>query len=160
MPTPPRMRVAVIGTGISGLSAAWLLCPHHEIAVYEKASRIGGHSNTAYPTINRVPLSVDTGFIVYNPNTYLNFVELLRVLGVESRTSDMSFSVSLDGGQIEYSGSRISGLFSQPSNLARPRFWGMLADLVRFYRRATLDARGLVSEEQSLGDYLAAGGYG
>ncbi len=111
-------------------------------------------------TIGGARLEVDTGFIVFNPNTYPNFVQLLRVLGVESGTSDMSFAVSLDGGRIEYSGSGIAGLFSQTSNLARPRFWRMLTDLVRFYRQATRDAKGPGSAQASLGDYLDAGRYG
>src|SRR5271166_5185862 len=160
MSSPTRLKVAVVGTGISGLSAAWLLHPRHDVTIYEKAGRIGGHSNTVSANIGGAELAVDTGFIVFNPATYPNFVELLRVLGVESRDSDMSFAVSLDAGRIEYSGSGLAGLFSQASNLARPRFWGMLADLVRFYRRATRDARGSGLGQTSLGDYLDAGRYG
>ena len=160
MSSPTRLKVAVVGTGISGLSAAWLLHPRLDVTVYEKAGRVGGHSNTVSATIGGAEIAVDTGFIVFNPATYPNFVELLRVLGVESRDSDMSFAVSLDAGRIEYSGSGLAGLFSQASNLARPRFWGMLADLVRFYRRATRDARGSGLGQTSLGDYLDAGRYG
>ena len=160
MSSPERLRVAVVGTGVSGLSAAWLLSARHDVAVYEKAHRIGGHSNTVSVRLDGAEVSVDTGFIVYNALTYPNFVELLRVLGVESCETDMSFAASLDGGRIEYSGSNLPGLFAQRSNLFRPRFWGMLADLVRFYRNATRDARGAMAEETSLGDYLAAGRYG
>jgi predicted NAD/FAD-binding protein len=160
MPSPDRLRIAVIGTGVSGLSAAWLLHPRHDVTVYEKAGRIGGHSNTVSVRLDGVEVPVDTGFIVYNAATYPNFVELLRVLGVESRDSDMSFAASLDGDRVEYSGAGVAGLFSQRANLIRPRFWGMLADLVRFYRRATRDARRPMAEETSLGDYLAAGRFG
>jgi hypothetical protein len=160
MPSPDRLRIAVIGTGVSGLSAAWLLQPRHDVTVYEKADRVGGHSNTVSVRLDGVEVPVDTGFIVYNAPTYPNFVELLRVLGVESCESDMSFAASLDGGRVEYSGSGLAGLFSQRVNLVRPRFWGMLADLARFYRRATRDARRGIAEEMSLGDYLAAGRYG
>ena len=160
MSSPARLKVAVVGTGVSGLSAAWLLNPRHDVTVYEKAGRVGGHSNTVFVAIGGDRLAVDTGFIVFNPVTYPNFVELLRVLGVDSQASDMSFAVSLDGGRIEYSGSGLAGLFSQRSNLARPRFWGMLLDLVRFYRQATRDARGTGLDSTSLGDYLAAGRYG
>ena len=160
MPSPDRLRIAVIGTGVSGLSAAWLLQPRHDVTVYEKADRFGGHSNTVSVRLDGVEVPVDTGFIVYNAATYPNFVELLQVLEVESCESDMSFAASLDGGRIEYSGSGVAGLFSQRANLVRPQFWGMLADLVRFYRIATRDARRGVAEETSLGDYLRAGRFG
>lgn len=154
------MKVAVVGTGVSGLSAAWLLHPRFDVTLYEKAGRVGGHSNTVSATIGGAEVAVDTGFIVFNQATYPNFVELLRVLGVESRPSDMSFAVSLDAGRVEYSGSGLAGLFSQASNIANPRFWGMMADLVRFYRRATRDARGSKLAQMSLGEYLSSGGYG
>ncbi|RBP09829.1 hypothetical protein DFR50_12029 [Roseiarcus fermentans] len=160
MPSSERLRIAVVGTGVSGLSAAWLLNPRHDVTVYEKAGRVGGHSNTVSVRLDGVDLDVDTGFIVYNAPTYPNFVELLRVLGVESCETDMSFAASLDGGRIEYSGAGLAGLFGQRSNLIRPRFWAMLADLVRFYRRATRDARLPMAEDTTLGDYLAAGRYG
>ncbi len=155
-----RLRLAVIGTGVSGLSAAWLMHPRHDVAVYERAGRIGGHSNTVSLLLDGVEVPVDTGFIVYNTATYPNFVELLRVLGVESHETDMSFSASLQGGRIEYSGSGLAGLFAQRSNLLRPRFWGMLAELVRFYRQAARDCRGAMAEETTLGAYLAAGRFG
>ena len=109
MSSPVRLRVAVVGTGVSSLSAAWLLHPRHEVTVYEKADRVSGHSHTVSARIKGAELPVDTGFIVYNPVTYPNFVELLRVLGVDSRASDMSFSVPLEGGRIEYSGSGFDG---------------------------------------------------
>jgi len=154
------MKIAVVGTGIAGLSAAWLLQPRHDVTVYEKNRRVGGHSNTVSVRLAGADIRVDTGFIVYNPVTYPNFVELLRVLDVESQDTDMSFSVSLKGGTIEYSGSGLAGLFSQRSNLVRPRFLGMLIDLVRFYRRATRDARNPSTGDKTLGEYLAEGRYG
>ena len=160
MTLPPRMRIAVIGTGISGLSAAWLLQERHDVVVYEKSSRIGGHANTILVPVHGRDIPVDTGFIVFNPQTYPNFVELLRVLDAPSEPSDMSFGVSIDRGRVEYSGSGLSGLFGQRTNLFRPRFWSMLSDLARFYREATRDARSLVDERLSLGDYLERGGYG
>jgi hypothetical protein len=160
MTSRTRLKVAVVGTGISGLSAAWLLHPHHEIVVYEKADRIGGHSNTVQALIDGRNVPVDTGFIVYNPDTYPNFVELLRVLDVESEASDMSFAVSLDDGRVEYSGHGLGGMFAQRSNLFRPRFWRMLADILRFYREAPHHARSLREDGPTLGDYLTACGYG
>jgi predicted NAD/FAD-binding protein len=160
MPSSDRLRVAVVGTGVSGLSAAWLLNPRHEVTVYEKAGRIGGHSNTVSVSLDGAEIPVDTGFIVFNSATYPNFVEMLRVLGAESRETNMSFSASLHGGALEYSGAGVAGLFSQRSNLVRPAHWRMVADLVRFYRRATKDAQGPLAEETTLGAYLAAGGFG
>jgi hypothetical protein len=160
MTSGARMKIAVVGSGISGLAAAWLLNRDHEVALYEQARRVGGHSNTVPVEIEGASVPVDTGFIVFNPSTYPNFVELLRVLGVKSREADMSLAVSLDGGGVEYSGSGLTGLFAQPSNLVRPRFWRMLADLVRFYRRATRDARNPAEDDLTLGVYLAQGGYG
>jgi predicted NAD/FAD-binding protein len=154
------LRIAIVGAGISGLSAAWLLSQRHEVAVYEKAHRVGGHSNTVLVSLDGGQIPVDTGFIVFNPETYPNFVALLRVLGALSEPSDMSFGVSIDRGKVEYSGSNLSALFGQRSNLVRPGFWSMLADLMRFYRQATRDAKRLCDESLSLGDYLARGGYG
>lgn len=160
MASTARLRIAVLGTGISGLSAAWLLNPRHDVIVYEKAGRVGGHSNTVQARVEDGIVPVDTGFIVYNPHTYPNFVELLRVLAVDSQPSDMSFAVSLASGGIEYAGSNLFSLFGQPSNLIRPRFWAMLADLRRFYRNAPRDARRIHEEHLSLGEYLAKGRYG
>ncbi len=160
MPSPNRLKIAVVGTGISGLSAAWLLHSKHDVTVYEKQGRIGGHSNTVSVTVGGADIDVDTGFIVFNPLTYPNFVALLRVLGVPWTDTDMSFAASLGGGRLEYSGSGLGGLFAQRSNLVNPRYWGMLADLVRFYRQATRDAHGPLSEDLTLGEYLSAGRYG
>jgi predicted NAD/FAD-binding protein len=150
-------RIAVIGAGISGLSAAWLLSQAHEVVLFEADRRLGGHANTVR-VAGDVP--VDTGFIVYNAATYPNFVALMAHLGVETRPTEMSFAVSLDGGQLEYSGTSLDGLFAQRGNLVRPRFWAMLQDITRFYRNASRDAVSGGAEGVSLGDYLAAGGYG
>jgi len=159
IPSPPAngvrpLRIAVIGSGISGLSAAWLLSRRHSVFVFEADNRIGGHSNT----VDAGPVAVDTGFIVYNELTYPNLTALFRNLGVPTKPSEMSFAVSLDGGRLEYSGSSFAGLFAQPRNLLRPRFWSMLADLLRFYRHAARD----LTEPGSatLDEYLAARKYG
>lgn len=149
-----RLRVAVIGSGISGLAAAWLLAPRHEVSVFEADTRIGGHSNT----VDAGPVPVDTGFIVYNELTYPNLTALFRHLDVPTKPSDMSFAVSLDEGRREYSGANLAGLFAQPANLARPRFWSMLHDLCRFYRNAAREVAGLGLI--SLNEYLALRGYG
>ena len=159
-----RLRIAVVGTGIAGMSAAWLLNHAHDVTVYEQAPRLGGHSNTI-DVPGDIPgetpaTPVDMGFIVYNPATYPNLVALFDHLRVPTQSSEMSFAVLLRGGALEYAGTDLNGLFAQRGNLLRPRFWSMLKDLLRFYRNAPADARDPGTETQSLGDYLAAGGYG
>lgn len=149
-------RVAVVGGGIAGLSAAWLLSRAHDVTVYEQAARPGGHTCTV--AVGGVP--VDMGFIVYNEATYPNLVALFRHLGVVTRESDMSFAVSLREGRMEYAGTDLRGLLAQPANLLRPRFWAMLRDLLRFYREAPGAAAGLERDLSSLADYLALRRYG
>ncbi|KRE00819.1 NADH-ubiquinone oxidoreductase subunit 6 [Bosea sp. Root670] len=154
------MRVAVIGAGISGLSAAWLLGQAHDVVLFEAAPRLGGHANTVRIAGAGGETAVDTGFIVYNEATYPNFIALMEHLRVATQPTEMSFAVSLDGGRLEYSGTSVAGLFAQRSNLVRPRFWAMLQDITRFYRNASRDTLAGGAADISLGDYLAAGGYG
>lgn len=148
------LRIAVVGSGISGLSAAWLLSKRHDVTLYEADTRIGGHSHTV--DVGGVP--VDTGFIVYNEATYPNLTALYAHLGVATKTADMSFAVSADAGRMEYSGHGLRGLFAQKRNLANPRFYGMLRDLVRFYREAPADAAACAGV--SLAQFLDMKGYG
>ncbi len=159
-PAGQGLDIAVIGSGISGLSCAWLLGSRHRVTVYEKDARIGGHSNTELAPGTEGVRPVDTGFIVYNEKTYPNLTALFAHLGVETQPSDMSFGVSLRGGRVEYSGTGISGLFAQKSNLLKPRFWAMLAGVMRFYRDAPGDIAQLDDPSITLGDYLARKGYG
>ena len=154
-----RLRIAVVGTGISGMAAAWLLHPAHEVTVYEAAAQLGGHSHTVEVPGAAGPVPVDMGFIVYNPPAYPNLTALFRRLDVPTHGSDMSFAVSLRGGGLEYAGTDLAGLFGQRRNLVRPRFWAMLRDLARFYREAEADALQL-DPDTTLGAYLAAHGYG
>jgi predicted NAD/FAD-binding protein len=156
-----RRQIAVVGSGISGLSAAWLLSQHHHVTLFERDARLGGHAHTVDVTARdgRI-VPVDTGFIVFNEATYPNFCALLAHLDVPSAVTDMSFAVSLDGGRLEYSGSGLAGLFAQRRNIVSPRFWSMLQDLLRFYRQAPRDADDLAEQSVSLGDYLKAGRYG
>ena len=153
-----RLRIAVIGTGISGLSAAWLLSKKHDVTVFEADRRIGGHSNTVEFETSKATISVDTGFIVYNEVTYPNLTALFRTLEVPTAVSSMSFSVSLDDGAYEYSGGTGLGLFAQKTNVVSGRFWSMLRDLLRFYRNAPRDLS--VMAGLSLDDYLRRNNYG
>jgi predicted NAD/FAD-binding protein len=152
------MKIAIIGTGIAGNYAAWKLAPDHDITVFEANDRIGGHTNTVEVEDAGRALAVDTGFIVYNDVTYPNFLAMLDELGVESLPSDMSFSVSGGRGRLEYSSSSLNRLFAQRSNLLRPSFYRMLADILRFNREAPalLDAPDL---GVTLGEYLDRNGY-
>jgi predicted NAD/FAD-binding protein len=159
-----KLDIAVIGTGIAGLSAAWLLNRRHTVTVYEKAPRLGGHANTVMVPSHlggaSAELPVDMGFIVYNPETYPNLSALFRLLDVPTQASEMSFAVSLRDGGLEYAGTTPAGLFAQKRNVVNPRFWSMLRDLARFYRQGTEDARRPLESLGSLAEYLAAGGYG
>jgi len=148
------LNIAVIGSGISGLSAAWLLSKGHKVTVFESDHRIGGHSNT----VDAGSQPVDTGFIVYNEPTYPNLTAMFTHLGVPTKPAEMTFAVSLDEGRLEYSGTGLSGLFAQRRNLVSPRFWVMLRDLVRFYKQAPRDVSRLPLI--SLNDYLEMGKYG
>ncbi len=161
-PMPRRnmpLQIAVIGTGIAGMSAAWLLSSVHRITVHERATRLGGHSNTVDAPGSPGPSAVDTGFIVYNEAAYPNLTALFRHLDVPTIPSDMSFSVSLRDGALEFAGTDLRGLFAQRRNLFRPRFWRMLRDLLRFYREAPRDLATMDDLELSLRAYLGARRY-
>lgn len=145
----PRQRVAVVGSGISGLSAAWLLSKTQDVVLYEASGRVGGHSNSV-----EVPGTgpVDTGFIVYNNRNYPNFQAMLAHLKVDSIATEMSFAASLDNGDFEYCGEGILGMLAQRRNAFRPRFWRLFRDLLRFYREAPdvldrTDLHGLTLDE-------------
>ncbi len=127
------MKIAVIGTGISGLGAAYLLHRDHDLVVYEKNHYVGGHSRTIDVPIEQGTLAVDTGFIVFNNWNYPNLLGLFNQLEVPYQKSDMSFGVSIDNGWLEYSS---GGLFAQRKNLFRPQYWRMLLDVVRFNKQA------------------------
>ncbi|MDX2102527.1 MAG: NAD/FAD-binding protein [Alphaproteobacteria bacterium] len=129
------MATAIIGGGISGLGAAYALRHDPDLVVFEAAQRAGGHANTA--TVqgpDGTDIAVDTGFIVFNDRNYPNLVGLFQALGVATQPSDMSFAASLRGGQVEYNGHSVFGLFAQPQNLVRPRFLAMVRDVPRFFR--------------------------
>lgn len=153
------MRIAIVGSGISGLASAHLLRRAHDVVVYEASDRIGGHTHTVDVSTERADAAVDTGFIVFNEENYPLFSRLLSELGVRSRPSDMSFSVRDDRDGIEYRGSSLAHVFAQKRNLLRPSFHRMLWDIRRFYR----DARRMLEEDSdqlTLGDYLRRERYG
>jgi predicted NAD/FAD-binding protein len=155
-----RLNIAVIGSGIAGMSAAWLLSQRHDVTVFEKNGRLGGHSNTVTVDTDLGPTPVDTGFIVFNDATYPNLIALFQHLGVETKASDMSFGVSLNGGRTEYSSVGASAFLCGGRNLLSPRFWSMTLDLLRFYRNAPLELLATRDTLISLGDYLNQSGYG
>ncbi len=153
-------KVAVVGSGVSGMSAAWLLSQTGEVTVYERAGRLGGHTNTVrveWPEGGTT--AVDTGFIVYNEANYPNLTALFSHFGVATQTAEMDFAVSLDGGALEYGSATPTAMFAQKRNIVRPRFWAMLRDLVRFYRQAPVDEALRTEALVSIGDYLKSGGY-
>jgi predicted NAD/FAD-binding protein len=160
IPRKHGLRIAIVGSGISGLSAAWLLAPHHQVTVFERADRLGGHSNTVLAETPDGPIPVDTGFIVYNEVNYPNLTALFAHLKVPTQASEMSFAVSFDNGAFEYSGNGLSGLFAQKRNLFRPCFWSMLRDLRRFYRDAPSHIALLEDPRITLKHYLNDRTYG
>ncbi|UCD24532.1 MAG: FAD-dependent oxidoreductase [Gemmatimonadota bacterium] len=152
------MRIAIVGTGISGLVAAHLLHRDHDLTIFEASDYVGGHTHTVEVDLNGQRVAVDTGFIVYNERNYPNFTRLLAQLGVDTQPSTMSFSVKLDNPELEYNGSTFRQLFVQHSNLLRPRFYRMLADIVRFNRSAPAAiANGAAT--LTLGDYVGTAGF-
>jgi uncharacterized protein len=149
-----RHRIAVVGSGISGLAAARLLSRGQAVTLFEAAPRLGGHANTLDIVLDGIAHPVDTGFLVYNRATYPNLVRLFAELGVPAAPSEMSFSVSLETPAIEWAGTNLGTLFAQPANLLRPGFLRMLRDVLRFNREAPLAAGA-----PTLGAFLASGRY-
>ena len=151
-------RVAIIGTGISGLTCGYYLSrDNRDVTLYEAADYIGGHTHTVDAEYNGEQSRIDTGFIVFNDRTYPRFIQMLDQTGVDYQPTEMSFSVRNDQIGLEYNGNNLNTLFAQRSNLASPRFWRMLADIVRFNR----DVRKAAAHDGTLtvGDYLAQTSY-
>lgn len=152
-----RLNIAVVGSGISGLAAAWLLAKRHDVTLIEADERLGGHTNTA-----RIPvadsagardIAVDTGFICFNHITYPNLTALFEHLRIPVHETRMSFSASLAGGAYEYSGGTYLGLLAQPSNAFRGDHWRMIADILRFFREAPAELEAL-DETTTIARYL------
>ncbi len=155
-------RVAVVGSGISGLAAAHALAAQAQVTLFESASRFGGHSNTVEVTLDGVSHGVDTGFLVFNHRTYPNLVRLFDELGVETAPAEMSFSVQVPAANLEWSGCNLNTVFAQRRNLLSPRFMGMLRDVLRFNRLATQLAQSgaEVDLAEPIGDFLHRHGFG
>ena len=161
------MKIAVIGAGISGLSAAWQLARHgHDVSLYEAGDYFGGHTNTVDITIDGKSFGVDTGFLVFNHRTYPNLVKLFDDIKVDTSASDMSFSCKLplsdqSGARIlEWAGANLNTVFAQRRNLFNPRFLRMIKDILRFNRETTAMAQsGDGMEDIPLGDFLSQRGY-
>jgi predicted NAD/FAD-binding protein len=154
------MKIAVIGSGISGLTAAYYLAPHASVTLFEKDNRLGGHTATVDVELDGRKYAIDTGFIVYNEKTYPNFIRLLQQLGVQVKKTVMGFSISSRVNGLEYSGSGIGTLFAQRRNIFSVSHWRMILDILRFNRNASKHlATGKVNEHITLGDYLHKHGY-
>lgn len=149
-----RRKIAVIGSGISGSAAAWALNPSHDVTLYESADRPGGHTATVDVDYDGRPIAVDTGFIVYNEANYPNLTALFADLGIATHESDMSFSLSLDQGKLEWCGDNLASIFTQKRNLFRPSFLVMLKEILRFNRTCIADRAAGHLSGMSVGDYL------
>lgn len=154
------MKIAIIGSGIAGLTSAYLLNRSHDIRVFEAGDWIGGHTHTVDVQVDGQRYAVDTGFIVFNDWTYPNFIRLLGKLGVGFKATEMSFSVSDPVSGVEYNGHNLNTLFAQRRNLVSPKFIGMVRDILRFNREALSDLnQKRIPSTMTLGHYLEANGY-
>lgn len=155
------MKIAIVGSGISGLTCAYLLQRQRDVTVFEASDWIGGHTHTVDVIVDGQRHALDTGFIVFNDWTYPNFIRLLDQLGVASQATEMSFSVHDPVGGDEYNGNSLNSLFARRRNLFSPMFWGMLRDILRFNRETPADlAQQRIAADTTLGDYLQQRGYG
>ena len=154
-----RLRIAIVGSGVSGLAAAWLLASRHDVVLYEKDRRLGGHANTVDVFVGGKAVPVDAGFIVFNKPNYPNLTALFERLGIEVAGADMSFGVSMDGGRVEFSSRGASGLFANRASFASLSHWSMLADIVRFNREANAALERGIDDDVSLGAFVAERGF-
>jgi Predicted NAD/FAD-binding protein len=155
-----RQRIAVIGAGVSGLTAAWLLADKHDVHVFEAGDYAGGHTNTEQVEAGGRTWPVNTGFIVFNDWTYPNFIKLMDRLGVASEVSNMSFSVDCHASGLQYNGTSLNTLFAQRRNLFNLKFLKMIREILRFNKETRADlAAGTIPDGETLGEYLNRNGY-
>jgi len=155
----PGQRVAVVGSGISGLATAWLLRERYRVTLFEAADRPGGHTNTVEVELDGQRAPVDTGFLVFNTRTYPNLCGLFSTIGIDAVASEMTFAVSLRNPELEWAGTSLDTVFGQRANLVKPAFWVMLRDIMRFNRETTTMATSGEGATTSLGDFLLERGY-
>lgn len=158
--TRPGQRIAVVGAGIAGLGSAYLLSRRHRVTLFESAGYLGGHTHTVDVELDGLSHPVDTGFLVFNDRTYPNLIALFDELGVATHRTDMSFSVSLDGGRLEWAGTNLNTVFAQRRNLFSPSFLGMLRDILRFNACAQQHLESASRNRCSVEELLLEGGYG
>jgi predicted NAD/FAD-binding protein len=155
-----RQRIAIVGSGISGLACAHFLHPHHEITLFEKDDHIGGHSHTVMASENDRKVPIDTGFMVYNEVTYPHLTRLFKELAVETKNTTMSFSVQHRQDKLEFNGGSLNLLFGQRRNLLRPRFWKMLLQINRFNSETVTELKNPKNADLTLAEYVEKRGYG
>ena len=146
------MKIAVVGSGISGLSAAYYLSKKHHVDLFEKEDHFGGHSHTVDLILGTKKVAVDIGFIVFNLKTYPNLINFFKENDIQIEKSNMSFSVSVDNTNFEYCGKGLSGIFSNKLNLFNIEFLKMFFDIIRFYKKS--DQISIIDEKKTLGEYL------
>lgn len=155
-----RKKIAIIGSGISGLLSGYLLSRRHDVSVFEAENQIGGHTATKMVNAPEGQIAVDTGFIVFNDRTYPNFLKLLAQLNVTYQPTEMGFSVACQSTGFEYSGTSLNGLFAQRKNIFSKSHWQMLREIVKFNAACTqLYNDNCIPEDQTLGEYLQLHGY-
>ena len=153
-----KLKIAIIGSGISGLTSAYILSKKHEVYLFEKNDYIGGHTHTHEIKENINNINVDSGFIVYNENTYPNFIKLLDILNIERQHTKMGFSVKSNSQDFEYAGNSINSIFSQRKNIFKPSFLKMVYDILKFNYQSKRDIK-KISTNITLKQYLDSSSY-
>ncbi|HHC7308064.1 NAD(P)/FAD-dependent oxidoreductase [Vibrio campbellii] len=149
-----RKKIAIVGTGISGLTCGYYLHKEHDVTLFEANDYIGGHTATVDVSVDGKEYAIDTGFIVYNDRTYPNFIKMMNEIGVEGLPTQMSFSVRNDGNSLEYNGHTVSTLFAQKRNWANPKFYRFISEILRFNKLAKSFANDKSTDSQTLGAFL------